>query len=409
MQMYACATHPAQRQSDGWCPPLRAFARALHIRGRRLETTTMKTITTLPGILVCVILLSLSVAHAQSAVTSETSGALMLLGGTIQEVSVAKTTAADALTAAGWTVKDIKFTDKDIAATTRCLTTKKEAACVKSMLQRHGVARLAVVKLAANKEFSELAIHVQLVASGVDSVQKDRFCTQCTDDTLKAGLAIAVKQATDSMAIASGRTVLEIRTSPTGAMFSIDGEMYGVATDTKVAIAPGVHKLKFGKAGFAAVEREVMGVEGVTALLEVTLVPSSTGDVHNVADGSVKPIATPGQQNGKPAIVTAPVVTDHQPSRLLPGILIGAGVVGLGTGAVLIWVQKNPDRPPPTETRTKTYYFGSKPIGIATGIAGAAALLTGIYLWKRDDKTSSNGPVAMPTRDGGVLGWAGSF
>lgn len=91
-------------------------------------------------------------------------------------------------------------------------------------------------------------------------------------------------------------------------------------------------------------------------------------------------------------------------SRMLPYALIGVGAVGLVAGGVLIAIDDDEPTPAgPQQPRYNDTLTG----GIVLGVAGAAALGTGIYLYLRSGAKSA--PVATIGSDSAVVGWAGRF
>jgi hypothetical protein len=90
-------------------------------------------------------------------------------------------------------------------------------------------------------------------------------------------------------------------------------------------------------------------------------------------------------------------------SRMLPYGLVGAGALALVGGVVMIAIDEDPN---PIGVQSPTYR-DTATIGTVVGIAGAAALGVGLYLWITDKPSSQ--PIAAVSRDGAVVGWAGRF
>jgi hypothetical protein len=88
---------------------------------------------------------------------------------------------------------------------------------------------------------------------------------------------------------------------------------------------------------------------------------------------------------------------------LLPYGLMGAGGAALIAGGIMIAIDEDPD---PSDTTSKTYR-DTGTAGAVLGIAGAAALGTGLYLYLTGHRSSA--PVAAVSHDGAVVGWTGSF
>ena len=102
---------------------------------------------------------------------------------------------------------------------------------------------------------------------------------------------------------------------------------------------------------------------------------------------------------------TAVVETSEEDSsmrRLLPYGLMGAGGAMLLTGLVMIAVDEDANPMGAQSPRIRDTATG----GTVLGLAGAAALGAGIYLWRRDRQSA---PVAAVGSDGGYIGWAGRF
>ncbi|NVB82674.1 MAG: hypothetical protein HOV81_30130 [Kofleriaceae bacterium] len=91
-------------------------------------------------------------------------------------------------------------------------------------------------------------------------------------------------------------------------------------------------------------------------------------------------------------------------SRILPYTLIGIGAVALVAGGIMIAIDD--DEPTPVGPQ-QPRYNDTMTGGIVLGIAGAAALGTGIYLYLRSGSKSA--PVAAVSSDSAVVGWAGRF
>lgn len=106
-------------------------------------------------------------------------------------------------------------------------------------------------------------------------------------------------------------------------------------------------------------------------------------------------------------VVTAPATIESESSprtRMLPLALMGVGGLGLVAGGILIAIDDDEPAPMgPQEPRYNDTMTG----GIVLGIAGAAALGTGIYLYLRNGAHSA--PVAAVGSDSAIVGWAGRF
>jgi hypothetical protein len=168
--------------------------------------------------------------------------------------------------------------------------------------------------------------------------------------------------------------VLQVRSVPTGARITLDGEPIG-ATDTTFNTYPGAHVVILEKPVYHSETVSINAEEGKTAEVSATMHPSSSG--------------------------AASTASPPPPSRLIPLTLLGVGGVALVTGGVLVYLgqQDGPD--------DKTLHTHATTLGVVSGIAGIAAVGTGAYLWWRGNRTSA--PVVTTVARGAMVGWAGTF
>jgi hypothetical protein len=216
-----------------------------------------------------------------------------------------------------------------------------------------------------------------------------------------------------------GNTTLEVTSVPEGAVVQIDGNILGETNNTFRTFA-GTHTVMVSREGYKNYVAKVVTSEGKVTQVRVTLQAGPAGSTTALtteevakpderaspAPTVVKPEVSPPDLISKSGTVSTTNGETGGKSKLVPGLLIGAGVLGLSGGGALIWAQEEPAA---FGEEQQEKLFGSTPIGIGVGIAGAAALVTGVVLWTRNDEPSNSGPIAMPANGGGVLGWAGTF
>jgi hypothetical protein len=130
----------------------------------------------------------------------------------------------------------------------------------------------------------------------------------------------------------------------------------------------------------------------------------STADDLMLALAAEPPASSHVPAGSKPAPTSPPAPEIGHAPRLVPGIVIGAGVALAITGGVLIAIDQ--DQPSPIGPQPH-YYRDSEPAGVVFTALGAAAIATGVYLWFRHDSHSA--PVATVSHDGAVVGWSGRF
>lgn len=104
---------------------------------------------------------------------------------------------------------------------------------------------------------------------------------------------------------------------------------------------------------------------------------------------------------GAQTVAAKPMQEDNA-RRWLPLGLIAAGGTALLAGGIMIAIDEDVDPMGRQEPNIRDTAAG----GVVLGLAGAAALGAGIYLWRRDRQSS---PVAAVSGDGGYVGWAGRF
>jgi len=116
-----------------------------------------------------------------------------------------------------------------------------------------------------------------------------------------------------------------------------------------------------------------------------------------------KPDRTPHPVEGTIAMTAHADSADRaHRSRIVPGIVLGVGAVGLVAGGVMIGINQRDDGSRPYDRHTE-------PAGIGIGIGGAAVIGLGLFLWFHDGKAASSTPTIGMLPGGGTVGWAGSF
>ncbi|HEX7839596.1 MAG TPA: PEGA domain-containing protein, partial [Kofleriaceae bacterium] len=199
---------------------------------------------------------------------------------------------------------------------------------------------------------------------------RQRFCEHCADDRLGQASTELARQLLQDLAVRSGRTVLDVASTPAGAQITLDGQPIG-ATDAIFNTFPGSHVVVVEKLGYRSETRSVVAEEGKTAQVAVALVP---------ADRAPEAVRSSG---------------------VVPVALIGGGALAAIAGGVLLDLGR---RDGPDD---KYRYVGATPAGALLGIAGTAALVTGVYLWWHGPAPSA--PSVEIARGGVVVGWATAF
>ena len=333
------------------------------------------------------VLLAIIWPHAARAETGA-----VLVGGKSGERE--KTIAADAFRAAmrtrGLALVERSFSTKETEAVTSCLRKETAWPCVASALHDKRIQRVTVLSVDPQPGRT-IKITQRLVGDGLDStLVGQRYCEQCTDDTLARNTTELTQELIERLAVGSGRTVLLVKSTPQGARVSVDGSSVG-ATDLSIDIAPGHHTITIERDDYQTVTRTIEAAEGHTEDISVTLKPN---DPH----GSPPNIAT----RIDPPHTTITV----RRSRVVPGAILIASTAALAAGAVLILVDQDAITARGQEVSQR--YRDTAAAGLGLTIGGAVAAGVGGFLWWRYSHTTTTVSVA-PTGDGAMLGLTRSF
>ena len=143
-------------------------------------------------------------------------------------------------------------------------------------------------------------------------------------------------------------------------------------------------------------EKEMHGLAD-DLMLGLAAQPPTSSHVH------VPPPTTVAQ--GEPTTPVPPttiVEGDQRPSRVVPGVVMGAGLAVAITGGVLFAIDKEPSKSGP-----QPEFRNERTAGVICIGAGVAAIGVGAFLWFHQGASST--PVAAVSHDGAVIGWAGRF
>lgn len=343
--------------------------------------------------------LTLLLARSSSA---DDLGALVVKAETsARDQEVAMRAAKDTLAAAKWKLADKPLTAAETTAIARCFSQSAAPDCVLRAVADKRARRIAYLSIGKDPKRgpSSVAIIGRMVVEGVDTIMlATRYCDHCTDDTLTSYVVEATKELVDRASIASGRTVISVKSTPQGARFSIDGHALG-ATDAAITVAPGKHRVRIEQDGFITEERTVEAVEGKTAEVTVTL---------RRADASTSTNSTNSSTTSTSA-ATAPDESTVTPPHAsgAPLVLMGVGGAAVVGGVVALLLDQDDDvRKPRGEVQPRYYYDTALPGAIAVA-GGATALVVG-WLWKRRAGTAST-IGSKPVSGGAVLTFTSEF
>ena len=290
---------------------------------------------------------------------------LKVIGGAVMAVA----------RAAGWSLPREPVTKQDTDQLLDCSHPDKPWTCVPASIERRGVRRIfafAVDQEQTDSGAPMVVLTGRLIGAAPQAlVVRQRFCEHCADDRLTEATAKLARQLLQDLAVRSGRTILDVESMPPGAWITLDGRPIG-ATNASFNTFPGSHVVIVDKPGYRSETRTAIAEEGKTASVAVTLVPF---------------------------LAAAPAA---RPGHLVSGGLIGGGALAVATGGVLLDLGTRGGR------NDKYRYVGATPAGVVIGGAGAAALVTGIYLWWRAS-ASSTPTLGMTSSGSAVAGWVAAF
>lgn len=349
---------------------------------------------------------------ASARAEDDRAGAVMIkLSPKARDAEVVRRAATQVLSGAGWAIKDVKFSERDIAAITACMRASEERKCINALLRAKKIARLAVYSLTLETRTNELVVTGEMVTMEEGMIPAiQRFCEQCTDDTAAEHAVVLTKRMLDEIAKLGGRTVLDVRTVPASAVVYVDGESVGFS-DLKVPIAPGAHKVRIELAGYVTTEREVVGVDGTTTKIHDVLVPGKGQKVVTmpaVAPAVAAPAITQpsAMQSPQPTKVPLAGPAQSKASTLAPVSLMILGGGAVVAGAVFIALDEDVITVP-KEQRQPQYHLETLVPGIALVTGGVTAGVIG-YFWRRSISTKTT-PLVGVSNQGISMGLSGSF
>jgi hypothetical protein len=334
------------------------------------------------------VMLVCSPAFAESGTVIITAGAKIA----DRDRSLAMNAAQARLREAGWEFTSQPLTTKEVQAVTTCLHNIEAWPCVSKVVEGHGIHRVAAISLRRNQTESgtpELIITGRLVVPDVELVViGTRFCQQCTDDTLGELTTELTTALLQQAALDRGRTVLSIKSTPQGAIYTMDGVLKS-ATDALITVVPGTHVVTIEHDGYQTETRTIEAVEGKTAEVMVTL-------------RRFDPIA-----NAELKTQPSPVVERH--SRALPITLVAVGSAAVAGGVIALSLNQS-DQTKPADQRQPRFRYDTIVPGVAALAGGLALSGIGGYLWwraSRDDARSV--ATVVPVAGGAVVGMSGAF
>lgn len=324
--------------------------------------------TTAAVVAALVFVLGYRPVHAQSQ-----SGAVIVTGKADRHArQVIAATIEDEVRRAAWSLTPVLLAPAEVDKLTACLAADRPWPCISANALANGAERLVIVQTNTERTgtATELVLTGELVVANdsVPSIER-QSCLHCTDAELTRISRLLATKLLDNTASRTHGARLDVKTTPPGAIVSIDEHAVGPSESTFL-LGPGSHRISISLPGYRSETRLMSTPEGQTTPLSVAL----------QADAGDQP---PGHR-----------------SHLIPAILLGGGAVAAAAGSIISYNAE----PGPRDQRHKYIYSGPA-IGLA--VAGGVAIGVGTYLWFRPAATST--PMVGLLPGGGFAAWARSF
>ena len=253
--------------------------------------------------------------------------------------------------------------DAAITALENCLVID-DMKCARTVVDARSASTNIVYVRAENpdKTSRKLNLIAYWFLRGAKAKAEHRTCEQCTETSWQSDVGdmlIALAR----ISVTTGH--VKVDSSPTSLGVQLDGHDIG-ATPLEQEVAVGVHRLTITQNGQELTSRRVKVVADVTKTLLID--------------------------------TTEP---EPKPSKLLPSILLGAGIAALITGSVFVYYGSigGPN--------AMYIYPESTPVGLGFLVVGVGASIGGGFLLYQ--AATSSGPVAAITPAGGYVGWWARF
>ncbi len=299
--------------------------------------------------------------------------------GAVRDKSVAVDAVTEAVTQAGWALAARTFAPQETEEVAKCLVVDRLWACVTKAVRDDALRRLALLSLEAQSapDGGAMTVVTVMVAS---AEQQDvaysgrRYCQACSPDSLAKLTTAATREVLDKMYLASGRTFLQVKSRPAGALVEVDGKQMGV-TDGAFEILPGRHQVVVKHPKHPPETRWVDAEEDKTAIVTVAF----------------------GAETESPRMPERRDRSSTEPTRslLLPKVVVAAGAVILAGGALALALDEDaPGSPPPLEESPSRRHLNTAPLGAGMLVAGALVAGAGGWWWWRSANAPSTKPAA---------------
>lgn len=268
------------------------------------------------------------------------------------------------------------FPSADVTTLKMCVPRPQPWTCAAPVVRDHGLDQLAMVTLTIRREpdgGTSVVLAAAVIGANLPhSITDQRECRRCTDGRLTELADRLGRELVREVATRLGRTIVSVKSVPPGARITLDGKPAGV-TDLPIATYPGSHVIELARDGYEVAKQTVEAVENTTTPVTVTLRPPSGA-------GSRRP--------------------------LVPAVVVGAGVLAVSTGVIMIAIDEDPVSD--AEQDASPTYRDSATRGVILGAAGLVTAGVGGYLWWRYTRSAAT-PAVASTAGGAILGFSRRF
>lgn len=309
--------------------------------------------------------------------------------GTARDKDVATEAVTQAVTSAGWTLAARTFAPRELDELDKCPVADRPWACFSKTVRDATIRRLALLSLEAQTapDGSPMTVVTVMVASAEQenvAYSGRRYCQACSPGSLSKLTTAAAREVLDKMYLDSGRTYLQVKSRPAGALVEVDGKPMGV-TDASFEILPGKHRVDIKHPAYPPQTRWVEATEDRTAIVTIAFdnavapTPTVPEDPTRAAAEAREAAAREEARRRKEKENNPP-----RPSLFVPKAVVAAGALLIAGGALAIVLDEDaPGDAPPLDEAPSQSYRNTAPLGAGMLIAGAVVAGAGGWWWWR--------------------------
>lgn len=322
-----------------------------------------------------------SIADADADMTS------LVITGSISphDLELATTAISDVVKKTGYTVSTVVISDA--TATAQCVSGSNVWECLAPIIRDPRPKQAVILSLVDNSNTTRdrtITITEQVVLGQLNIVVGGRqLCLHCADATLAKDITALTSTLLHEAITRTLRTLVKIRSAPTGARVVMDGNVVG-ATDLSISTFPGEHTVVLDLDGYLRESRTFDAIMDMTIDLKIEM--RLSGSVHANRD-------SPTERT-----------TQHH-LWLGPHLVLGVGGLAAVIGTVVLMLDQDP-QPYPAGTKQPEYYYDTIAPGVGMIMSG---LVTGIvgYIWLRHTRDVI--PTVTPTTHGAIVNMTFGF